>query len=793
MEIQTFMNDRQSPQLLASLLIALFLSLFCASAAQAQWIAMNPVRKVQQETDGVLFTMGSGTLRVQVCSDSVIHVLYSATATFPKRADFVVTKESWPATQWTMQSSDDAVTLTTAMLKVTVTRKDGAIAYAEVKGGSLVQESSRRLIPEKINGEETYRAESMVNVYGSHEGLYGLGQHQAGVWNYRGDSVDISQENSNISVPLMLSSKGYGIFWNNTSRSRFNNRFANILYISSEVADAIDYYFLYGPDFDKIIAGYRDLTGQAPMFGKWAYGFWQCKNRYKSQDEILGVARKYRDLHIPVDNIVQDWFWWNRKGEFVFNKNYPDPKAMVDQLHSENFHLMISIWPFFEPGSTNYDYMEKKGWFVDKFKYAKPPYHTNAMAVYDATSPEARKYYWDEVNKGLFSIGLDAWWMDTTEPETEGQEDNILLNHQLAAGSGNRYLNVFPLLDTQAVYQGQRSASDKKRVFILSRSAFAGSQRNAVTAWSGDINSDWLSFRRQVPAGLNFALSGIPYWTTDIGGFVFGNTTDPAFRELFVRWFQYGTFNPILRVHGTRHPDENELWSYGPDAQAILVNFDRLRYRMLPYIYSLAWKTTSEAYTTMRPLVMDFRNDERAQNIGDQFMFGPAFLVNPVTEPAATTRPVYLPGAKWYDFWTGSVIDGGRTINAMSPLERMPLYVRAGSILPLGPDEEWSTQKRADPLELRIYRGANGDFTVYEDENDNYNYEKGVYATIPMHWDDAGRTLTIGDRKGQFPGMLENRTFRIVFVSENHGVGVNPADEADKAVSYSGKQITVTP
>ena len=588
------MNDRELRRFGISLLIGIFLSLFGASVAHAQWIAMNPVRKVQQETDGAVFTMGTGTLKVQVCSDSVIHVLYSATATFPKRQDFVVTKENWPAAKFTMDSNDDAVILTTSLLKVTVTRKDGAISYAQANGASLVQEASRRLIPAKVNGEETYRAESLVNVYGSHEGLYGLGQHQAGVWNYRGDSVDISQENSNISVPLMLSSKGYGIFWNNTSRSRFNNRFANILYISSEVADVIDYYFLYGPDFDNIIASYRDLTGQAPMFGKWAYGFWQCKNRYKSQDEILGVARKYRELHIPVDNIVQDWFWWNRKGEFVFNKNYPDPKAMVDQLHAEKFHLMISIWPFFEPGSANYDYMDKKGWFVDKFKYAKPPYHTNAMAVYDATSPEARKYYWDEVNKGLFSIGLDAWWMDTTEPETEGQEDNILINHQLAAGSGNRYVNVFPLLDTQAVYQGQRSASDKKRVFILSRSAFAGSQRNGVTAWSGDINSDWLSFRRQVPAGLNFAVSGIPYWTTDIGGFVFGSPTDPAFRELFVRWFQFGTFNPILRVHGTRNPDENELWSYGPDAQKVLVKFDRLRYRMLPYIYSLAWKTTSE-------------------------------------------------------------------------------------------------------------------------------------------------------------------------------------------------------
>ena len=759
----------------------------------AQWTPMNPVKKVQQEADGVVFSMGTGTLKLQVCSDFVIRVLYSPTAPFPKKTDYVVIKQSWPTAKWTMQSSDDAVTLSTSQLKITVTKKDGAIAYADANGNALVQEASRKLTPEKVNGEDTYRAESFVNIYGSHEALYGLGQHQAGVWNYRGESVEISQDNSSIAVPLMLSSKGYGIFWNNTSRSRFNNRFANYLYISSEVADVIDYYFLYGPDFDRIIAEYRDLTGQAPMFGKWAYGFWQCKNRYRSQDEILGVAKKYRDLHIPVDNIVQDWFWWNRKGEFVFNKNYPDPKGMIDQLHNENFHLMISIWPFFEPGSKNYDYMQSKGWFVDKFKYAKPPFHTDAMAVYDATSAEARKFYWDKVNEGLFSIGADAWWMDTTEPETEGQEDNILLNHKLAAGSGNRYVNVYPLLDTGAVYEGQRSASDKKRVFILSRSAFAGSQRNAVTAWSGDINSDWFSFRRQIPAGLNFALSGIPYWTTDIGGFVFGSPADPAFRELFIRWFQYATFNPVLRVHGTRKPDENELWSYGPDAQGILVNFDRLRYRMLPYIYSLAWKTTSEAYTPMRPLVMDFRGDSRAQDVGDQFMYGPAFLVNPVTEPSSSTRPVYLPNATWYDFWTGSRIEGGRMINAITPLDRLPVYVRAGAIVPLGPDQEWSTEKPEDPIELRIYPGANGDFTLYEDENDGYDYEKGVHATIPLHWDDAARTLTIGDRKGQFPGMLQDRTFRVVLVRDNHGVGVNASDEADKVAQYSGSQISVTP
>ncbi len=776
-----------------SFFVAVWISLFVPAGAYAQWAPMNPVKKVQQESDGVLLSMGTGTLKLQVCSDSVVHVLYSPTNAFPKKTDYVITKDSWPSAKWTMQDTDDAVTLSTSLLKITITRKDGAISYADASGNALVQEASRKMTPEKVNGEDTYRAQSFINIYGSHEGLYGLGQHQSGVWNYRGESVDISQDNSNIAVPLMLSSRGYGIFWNNTSRSRFNNRFANYLYISSEVADVIDYYFLYGPDFDKIIASYRDLTGQAPMFGKWAYGFWQCKNRYKSQDEILGVAKKYRDLHIPVDNIVQDWFWWNRKGEFVFNKNYPDPKAMIDQLHNENFHLMISIWPFFEPGSKNYDYMQSKGWFVDKFKYAKPPYHTDAMAVYDATSPDARKYYWDEVNKGLFSIGADAWWMDTTEPETEGQEENILLGHKLAAGSGDRYVNVYPLLDTQAVYQGQRSASDKKRVFILSRSAFAGSQRNAVTAWSGDINSDWFSFRRQIPAGLNFALSGVPYWTTDIGGFVFGSPSDPAFRELFVRWFQYATFNPVLRVHGTRKPDENELWSYGPDAQNILVSFDRLRYRMLPYIYSLAWETTAESYTPMRPLVMDFRGDPRAQDIGDQFMYGPAFLVSPVTEPGSETRQLYLPDAKWYDFWTGSSIHGGRRINAITPLDRLPVYVRAGSIVPLGPDEEWSTEKPADPIELRIYRGADANFLLYEDENDTYNYEKGVYATIPLHWDDRSHTLTIGERKGQFPGMLQDRTFRVVFVQENHGVGVAPADEADRVVQYSGKPITVTP
>jgi alpha-D-xyloside xylohydrolase len=767
--------------------------LFLVLAAHAQWAPMNPVTAIQQQPDGVLFTMKTGVLKIQVCTASIVHLVYSATSSFPNLPDYVITKTTWPTPQWTMQSTDDDVTILTSRLKVVVMRKDGAITYRDLEGKQLVQEGTRKLTPVRVNGENTYRAESFMSVYGSHEGFYGLGQHQAGVWNYRGESVDISQDNSNISVPFLISSNGYGIFWNNTSRSRFNNRFANYLYISSEVAEVVEYYLFYGPELDKVVASYRDLTGQAPMFGKWAYGFWQCKNRYRSQEEILSVARKYRELHIPVDNIVQDWFWWNHKGEHVFNKNYPDPKGMVDQLHRDNFHLMISVWPFFEPGSTVYDEMKQQGWFIDQFKFAKPPYHTAGMAVYDATNPEARKYYWQLMNKALFNIGIDAWWLDTTEPETEGQEENILLHHSLAIGSGDRYTNIYPLMTTGAVYNGQRSASSEKRAFILSRSAFAGNQRYAVTAWSGDINSDFLSFKRQIPAGLNFALSGIPYWTSDIGGFVSGDPDDPAYRELFVRWFQFGTFNPILRVHGTRKTDQNELWSYGPDAQKILINFDNLRYRLLPYIYSLAWQTTSESYTPMRPLVMDFRTDVRAQNVGDQFMFGPAFLVNPVTEPATTTRRIYLPQAKWYDFWTGTTADGGRVIDAAAPLDRLPLYVRAGSILPLGPEMEWSSEKPEDPIELRIYPGADGDFTLYEDEDDNYNYETGLHATIPFHWDDAKHTLAIGDRKGEFPGMLQTRTFQIVFVDKNQGMGVAVNGKPDKVVQYSGKRILVAP
>ena len=697
---------------------------------------------------------------------------------------------SWPTTDFKTESTSEHVALVTSLLKVTVSKKDSSIVFYDRSGSKLTQENDRSMTSVEVNGEAAYRVERFTDMWETQEAFYGLGQHQAGTWNYRGESVDISQDNTNISVPLLLSSNGYGLFWNNSSSSRVNNRFAHALYITSEVATVMDYYFLYGPEFDQIISGYRELTGQVPLFGKWAYGFWQCKNRYKSQQELLDIAHKYRSLHIPLDNIVQDWFWWNTMGEPVFNNNYPNPPQMVADLHEQHVHLMISVWPFFRPGTEPYDHMEKHHEFIDRTKTVG--FHPVGTGLYDAFDAEARSYYWSLMDDALFKIGIDAWWLDTNEPETVGREKNILAANHVAIGSGAHYENLFALMTTAGVYEGQRKASDRKRVFILSRSGYAGIQRNSVAMWSGDVDPNWETFRRQIPAGLNFSLSGLPYWTTDIGGFVAANPNDVAYRELFIRWFQFGTFCPVFRLHGTRTNNQNELWSYGPEAQEILVDFDRLRYRLMPYIYSLAWKTTSEAYTIMRPLVMDFRTDVRAQNIGDQFMFGPAMLVSPVLEPGSASRHLYLPQAKWYDFWTSELIEGGRSIDAPTSIARIPIYIRAGSIIPMGPDIEYATEKSPDPVELRVYAGSSGSFALYEDESDNYNYEKGVHVQIPIHWDDEKGCLTIGDREGKFPGMLETRTFRIVVVGKSQGKTGRSTTPVRKDLQYSGKRIEAT-
>ena len=779
--------------------------------AQAQWNPPNPVVSFEKLPDGLEVRQKAGVLRLEVDAADLLHVTYSplGPAMPAHPSDDVIIKKDWPATAFDVSSTDKAVVLATSKLRVVIERDSGAMHYivpegstgagatgpgstgGPMRGTMLTTDGYRSLRPVEVNGEKTFHAEVSFPIYGSHEGLYGLGQHQAGVWNYRGETVDLSQENTNIAIPLLVSTNGYGIFWNNSSRSVVNNRFIHALYLSAEVADRIDYYFIYGPEPDAIIGRYRELTGEVPLFGRWAYGFWQCKNKYESQQEIETIAARYRAEHIPVDNIVQDWFWWIIMGQMTWNKNYPDPQAMIDTLHKEHFHLMVSIWPYFRPGSATYDEFDKNGWFIAKT--IQPSFHPVGQALYDATNTAARKQYWANANTALFQKGVDAWWLDTDEPETEAREDNILTTNKIALGSGARYANIYPLFHTMGVSEGQQAASQDKRVFILSRSAYAGAQRYGVTAWSGDVLSDWVTFARQVPAGLNYAISGMPYWTTDIGGFISGgNLNDPKFRELFVRWFQFGAFSPIFRVHGTRNPSENELWSYGPDAEKILVDYDTLRYRLMPYIYSQAWQVTSNHGTLMRPLVMDWREDVEAQNTGDEYMFGPSILVSPVTTLGATSRTVYLPQATWYDFWTGEKQEGAKRIQADAPLNKLPLFVRAGSIIPMGPKMEWTTEKPADPIELRIYPGADGDFTFYEDANDGYAYQKGAHATIAMHWDDAAKTLTLGGREGSFPGMLDEHTFRVVLVGKEHGSGISESESADKTISYSGQKTSAS-
>lgn len=763
-----------------------------ASRAFSQ-ITPGGVTSFEPQQNAVLFHMKTGAIKVQFCTPSIVHIVYSPDGSFPDHADPMIVRTAWPGAHFSVASTDRAVTVSTSDLRVTLRRKNGAVTYADAQGKTLLRgagdDGGWRMTPATVNGERTYHASTLFFPQ-SGEAFYGLGQHQAGVWNYAGEDVALSQDNTNISIPFFVSSLGYGVLWNNASVSRFNDRFAQHLFIDAQVADTIDYYLFYGPSLDRIIAGYRSLTGQAPLFGKWTYGYWQSKNRYNSQAEVLSVAQKYRQLGIPADNIVQDWFWWTQMGSFVFNKNYPDPKAMVDTLHREHFHIMISVWPTIIPGSKVFDTFNQNGWFIHKNKPGTS--WLPGGGLYDPFNPKVRAAYWNLIDDHLFRLGFDAWWLDTTEPETLFREQSLMLHAHTALGSGARYANLYPLMTTTAVYDGQRRTAPDQRVFILTRSAAAGMQRNAAAAWSGDLFSTWTALKRQIPAGLNYSLSGLPYWTTDIGGFVGASPNDPAYRELFVRWFEYGVFCPIFRVHGTRATNQNELWSYGYEAQTILTRYDNLRYRLMPYIYSTAWRVTHHGYTLMRPLVMDFPSDPEARRIGNQFMFGPSLLVSPVTNPGVDSRRLYLPPAEWYNFWTGSKLSGGRFIDAKSPLQTEPIYVRAGSILPLGPFEQYTGQKPDAPVELRVYPGADGHFTFYEDDGETYAYEKGAYATIPIDWNDATHTLTLGARHGSFPGMNARRRFNIVWVSEGHGSGIRTAQPADKFVQYDGSALSIT-
>lgn len=734
---------------------------------------------VEEIPSGFLMRRGPESVRVTFCAPDVVHVvagLGNPKGASPQVPWFQSPEPRHPALF--TRTADKAV-LRSPKLRVEADLKRGLLRFLDPAGKSLLQESdrvARRYSPLKANGESLYRVDQRF-FPDALEGIYGLGQHQGGALDQRGNVVELAQANTNVAIPFFVSTMGYGLLWNTASKSWFDNRFPSELKLSAEAADAIDYYVFYGPSMDRLIQIYRAMTGEAPLFGRWAYGFIQSKDRYRSAKQLLDIASEYRRQHVPLDCIVQDWFWWKHQGDPQYSDEYlgawPDVPAALARLHSENVHAMISVWAKFDLNAKNYKVMKQLGLLVPE------------TDIYDATNPAARDYYWKNLIGVKFAEGWDGFWLDSSEPEIwNGQSDASLESKRLFIGNGARYTNIFPLLHTGGVHEHWRRTTDRKRVFILTRSAFLGQQRNGTVVWSGDVIGSWTSFKRQIAAGLNYQMSGLPYWTTDIAGYGWPyerDTRDPDYQELYTRWFQYGVFCPILRTHGHRSNDTNELFSYGA-ATPVLIAYEKLRYRLLPYIYSLAWRVTNEAYTMQRALPMDWPADQRVRGIADEFMFGPAFLVAPVTEPGATERAVYLPQAEgWYDFWTGQLAKGGRTVLTQTPIERLPLYVRAGSILPLGPSVEDAGSQVAE-LEVRVYPGANGAFEYYSDAGDSYDYEKGQRRIIAMHWDDSARVLTLDAAQGRYPGMQRRLLIRLVIVGPNHGVGAEsraiPAGEA---------------
>lgn len=770
--------------------------------------------------NGIKVTVDSLDIEINFYSPSTIRILKSPKGySFTKESLSVIRKPQ--KTAFTVKQQGNIINLKSGNLSITLDLKSGNLAYHTKSGELLLKEGATKFTPFNDAGANTF------NVYQTYtldkdEAIYGLGQQQAGKMIQRNLDLNMVQGNTDDYIPFFQSAKGYGVFWDNYSPTRFVDNPESTSF-KSDVGDCVDYYFMYGVNADGVIACMRDLTGQAPMFPLWTYGYWQSKERYKSQDELLEVVKKYRELKVPLDGIIQDWQYWGNNYlwnamEFL-NPEFYNPQKMVNDVHDLKAHLVISIWNSFGPYTKQYQELDKinallnfKTWPESgSEKWPPNPDYPSGVRVYDPYNPAARDIYWKYLNKGLLSLGLDGWWMDSSEPD-HMQFKPSDFDNKTYLGSFRKVRNAFPLMTVGGVYQHQRSVSSDKRVFILTRSAFAGQQRYGANTWSGDVTSSWNALKNQISAGLNFSLCGIPYWNSDIGGFFLSRfpkkLEDPEYRELYVRWLEFGAFCPMMRSHGADAPREiYQFGKKGDKAYDAIEKFINLRYRLLPYVYAASWDVTANQSSMMRALVMDFPKDKDALNINDQYMFGKSFLVSPVTEAmyikgtkpsyvedfsTIKTKETYLPkGAEWYDFWTGQKFTGGTKVTKETPIDIIPLYIKAGSVVPIGPSVQYAGEKKWDDLEIRVYPGANGEFVLYEDENDNYNYEKGSYSTITFSWDDRKKTLTISDRKGTFPGILDNRKFNIVIVNDGKGVGENTVDKADKEVIYTGKKTVI--
>ena len=716
-----------------------------------------------------------------------------------------------------------------------IVRQDaqGCLTFLTAKGKVLLKEkgwSLKRKNMDEFEVSQTFQLDK-------DEAIYGLGTIQNGKMNRRGEKKRMEQSNLEDFQSVLQSIKGWGLYWENYSPTLFEDN-AQGMTFTSEAGKGVDYYFMYGGSADGVIAQMRQLSGDVPMFPLWTYGFWQSKERYKTAAETESIVDKYRELQVPLDGIIQDWQYWG--SNYLWNamdflaEDFAKGPQMIKNVHKKHAHFMISIWASFGPKTKQFLELEEKGlllpietWPQSGISHIWPPRmdFPSGVKVYDAFSPAARDIYWKHLRQ-LFDYGTDAWWMDSTDPDFFNPRESDY-NYKVYGGTWRSQRNAFPLETVRGIYQSQRRdyPDSDKRVFIMTRSSFAGQQHYGSNMWSGDVNSSWDMLRKQVPAGLSFSLTGNPNFNTDIGGFFCGsyNTRgagsapkNPQFQELYVRWMQYGLFCPVFRSHGADAP--REIWQFGKKGEPVydaIEKMIRLRYRLLPYIYSTAWQVTSANDSYMRPLFSDFAADKKVWDMTDEFLFGRSILAAPIVNPQYTEEKIirtdamtgwdrkdvkseegkggsldwttektvekYLPkGAAWYDFWTNKKYNGGQTISLATALDRVPMFVRAGSILPLGPEMQYVGEKAWDNLELRIYPGADTTFTLYEDEGDSYRYEKGVYSTITFRWNNAKRQLTIGERQGQYPGMLQTRTFTLVW-----------PDGTTKQVDYSGKEVSI--
>ena len=845
------------------------------------------VRSFKQFPDRVNVTLADGTLSISPLSDNSIRIKFYKVpeGNLPE----LVFTSGAVAPAFQVVDSSTKLEIKASKITVSLDKQTGKLTYADKAGKIFLSEKAgtRKLTPDIIQGESCFAVEQSFES-AADESIFGLGQFQDGQYNLKNIARRLTQVNTQIAIPFIYSSKGYGLLWHQYGLTDFNpadnfialqkqeqsttgnNQMAEVTTTSgtqkvsqnqslyqgkfnvpadgdysifldlgdmgnrhfvvidgkpcmdqsnmwlpptsgtlvqlkagehdvqvlcksnntpklswkqadnfttfrSPIAKALDYVVFYGPSADNVIATYRNLSGNAPMFPKWAYGFWQCRERYTSGSHLVETIKEFRKRQLPVDVIVQDWQYWGDRGWGVpqfDEKNYPNPAGFIKELHDLNAHFNISIWSNPDKNST-----------IGKEYVAKNRFIPNTKWL-DYFNPETRKEYWNTLKVNMFDNGVDSWWMDAVEPENDA-----LKGEKTHIGAGDFYRLTYPLMVSQAVYEGQRESSSDKRVCILTRSAFSGQQRYGVINWSGDIGYTWDVFKNQIVAGLNYTITGFPYWTTDIGGFFRpgrSQYTDEKYHELLTRWYQWGTFNPIFRMHG--YQTETEPWKFGQKVEDNMRKMLNLRYRLLPYIYSEAWQVTKKGSTIMRPLVMDFNGDTAAVNRQFQYMFGKSILVAPVTESSKTEWNVYLPkAAGWFDFWTGKLFKGGQKVKTDAPLDRIPLFVKAGSIIPMGKIIQ-STAEKSDTLEIRVYKGANGEFTLYEDEGDNYNYEKGKYSNISFRWNEKNQSLTIGDKQGNYSGSLTKRVFNIVLVSENNGNGIAQG-RSKITVIYSGRNV----